>query len=805
MVYETPAEQLRRDCNPEELGFATTEDVQPLVGIIGQERALQALRFGLGMKGQGFNICAVGRAGTGRTSAVMSFLKELAKDTPLPPDWCYVHNFSDPYSPRAIRLPAGWGRLLRSDMQTFVKELYTRIPSAFESEQYAQRRGAIARSFENQRQSTVATIDELARQRGFVIHSSPQGLTLLPLLDGRAMTEQEFNSLKDEQRREIVAKRAETEAELGVAFKKMQLAEKRTQEQLQELDRQVALAAIDPLLGELKQKYEGSEQVISYLEKARDDILGNLTEFRREDEPKATTQVSSRSPTVWLRRYEVNVIVDNSQLQGAPVLSELNPTFCNLFGRIEREAEGGALVTDFTMLKGGAVHQANGGYLVLPLERLLANPLAWDGLKRALRSSQVVIEDIAERMGGVPAKSLRPEPIPLDVKVILIGEPGPYYLLYHTDPDFGELFKVRAQFDVDMPRDAENVRAYAAFVSARCHAEQLRHFRRDAVARIVEYGSFLAEDQERLSTHFGAVADVVREANSYAAQDGATYVTAAHVQKAIEGRVYRSNLLEQRIRDTMLRGTVLIDTDGEVVGQVNGLTLVGVGDYVFGHPARITVSVGQGRDGVLDIEREADLGGRIHTKGVLILNGYLVRKYAQDKPLTVSARLAFEQSYSEVEGDSASCAELCALLSALADLPCKQGIAVTGSVNQWGQVQAVGGVNQKVEGFFELCRARGLTGRQGVIIPRSNLRNLMLKGDLVDAVKAGLFHVYPVDNVDQAITILTGFEAGMPDAEGKYAAGTVHGRVDAKLRAFSETEKPRKDASDSKAQSGEEP
>ena len=477
-------------------------------------------------------------------------------------------------------------------------------------------------------------------------------------------------------------------------------------------------------------------------------------------------------------------MVDNSEVQGAPVLIELNVTYNNLFGRIEREAAFGALVTDFTMLKAGALHRANGGYLVLPVAGLLANPLAWDGLKRALRSRQISIEDVAERTGAVPVKSVRPEPIPLKVKVILIGDPSSYHFLYHADPDLEELFKVKAHFDVSMDRNPENVHAYVAFFSALCRKENLRPLQRDAAARLVEYGSFLVEDQEQLSTHFAQIADIVREANLYAGQDSAAHITREHVQRAIDERVHRSDMLQQRLREDMLKGTTLIDTDAAVVGQVNGLSVLSLGDYEFGFPTRITATVGLGREGVLDIDREADLDGPVHTKGVLTLSGYLIHQYAQDKPLTLSAHLTFEQSYNEVDGDSASSSELYALLSALAELPIQQGIAVTGSVNQHGQVQAIGAVNEKLEGFFELCKARGLTGRQAVIIPRSNVRNLMLNEELVRAVQAGMFHVYAVESVDQGITILTGVEAGVRAADGQYPPGTVHARVDARLRAL---------------------
>jgi lon-related putative ATP-dependent protease len=786
MDHEVPIEKLRNDCDPQEFDFVATDSVEPLVGIVGQERALRALQFGLSMDNEGFNIYVAGWPGTGRTSAVTSFLDEVAKGKPTPPDWCYVNNFVDPYCPRAIRLPPGQARQFNHDVQALVSEIRGRVPLALESEEYTQKREALMAALDEQRRAIFATAERAAQQRGFVIQTSPSGLALVPLKDGRAMTEEEFTSLGEEQRREIVSRRMPAESEVGTTMKQARLAEKRAEEQLQELEREVALSVIRPLVDELKEKYQASVDVVSYLTAVQDSVRDNLTVFRgQEQETPATPEPEEGTAALW-RQYEVNVMVDNSEVHGAPVLIELNVTYSNLFGRIEREAEFGALVTDFTMLKAGALHSANGGYIVLPVEGLLANPLAWDGLKRALRSRQISIEDVAEGVGAVAVKSVRPEPIPLKVKVILIGDPTSYYLLYHTDPDLEELFKVKAHFDVRMERNPENVHAYVAFFSALCRKENLRPLQRDAAARLVEYGSLLAEDQEQLSTHFAKIADTVREANLYAGQDNAAQITRPHIQRAMDERVHRSDMLQQRMREEMLQGSVLIDTDAAAVGQVNGLSVLSLGDYEFGYPTRITAAVGQGRDGVLDVDREADLDGPVHTKGVLTLSGYLIRQYAQDKPLTLSAHLTFEQSYDEVEGDSASSSELYALLSALAGLPIQQSIAVTGSVNQYGQVQAIGAVNEKVEGFFELCKARGLTGRQGVIIPKSNVRNLMLKEEIVAAAQAGMFHVYAVESVDQGIAILTGVAAGVRVADGPYPPGTVHARVDARLRALVE-------------------
>lgn len=535
----------------------------------------------------------------------------------------------------------------------------------------------------------------------------------------------------------------------------------------------------------MNEKYKDFLEVVKYIENVKNDLLENLAQFLKEPEAPTPFQF------LWMkelpfRRYEVNVIVDNSELKGAPVVVELNPTYQNLFGRMEKEAQFGVLTTDFTMIRGGSLHKANGGYLVLRVEVLLQNPLSWDSLKRALTSRKVAVEEPGERLGFISIKGLKPEPIPLNVKVILIGNPLLYQMLYIYDMDFLELFKVKADFDTIMNRTEENMRKYAAFVCAFCRKENLRHLDASAVAKVVEYSSRIAEDQEKLSTRFAEIADIIREANFYATQENAKNVTADHVKKAIEEKVYRSNLIQDKIKDMIKRNFLLIDTEGEAVGQVNGLSVIGLGDFAFGRPSRVTASIGMGKEGIIDIEREARLGGPIHTKGVMILSGYLAEKYAQDKPLSLSARLVFEQSYEEIEGDSASSTELYAILSALSGLPIKQNIAVTGSVNQKGEIQAIGGVNEKIEGFYEVCKAKGLTGKQGVLIPESNVQNLMLKEEIIDAVKAGKFHIYSVKTIEEGIEILTGVEAGSRRSDRTFEEKTVNYLVNERLKEIAE-------------------
>jgi len=787
VTNEVAPDKLRHVCHPSQLGFETTAQVRPSAAILGQECALRALRLGLNTRSVGFNIYVSGQSGTGRTTAVMSFLAEAARERPVPADWCYINNFHDPYHPKAIGLPAGRGNGFRQDMATLVNEIGKRIPQLFEGEQYSERREAIQDALERERQRILADLARTAQQSGFFLQVSPTGLTLVPLLGDRPMTEEEFAKLDRAEQQQIVAQRGGVETQVGAAMKRVQALEKQAREKVQDLQDEVVLSALRPLVDELRDAYKDSPDVLAYLDAVQSDLLQNAAAFAVvQERPPNTPDSAAQRAAFNLRRYAVNVVVDNSQTDGAPVIAELNPSYDNLFGRIEREAEFGTLVTNFTMLKAGTLHRANGGYLVLPVEELLSNAGAWEGLKRALRSRQIVIEEGPERTGGIPVKGVRPQAIPLDIKVILIGGPGSHLLLHDRDPDFRELFKVKADFDVSMQRTPQNVQDLMGFVSALCEREGLHPLRCEAAARIVEYASWLAEDQERLTTHFGDIADVVREADCYAGQDSAAHIAEQHIQRAIQQRIERSNLMQRHLLDEIAEGALQIDTDGQVVGQVNGLYVMDVGDYEFGGPRRITASVGMGKEGVLDIEDHVHLAGPVHAKGGLILVGYLNSRYAQDKPLNLSASIVFEQSYHQVEGDSASCAELCALLSALSGLPINQSLALTGSVDQLGRVQAIGAVNEKIEGFFELCRARGLHGKHGVIIPRTNVRNLMLKEEVVQAVRDGRFHVFAIDSVDEAMQLLTGVQVGERGPDGAFPEGTLNAMVDARLCKLTE-------------------
>jgi len=787
MVNELPAEKLRKECDASFMRCDSTRQLAPLQGIIGQERAVRALKFGLGIRERGFNIYVAGFPGTGRTTAVKNFVEEIARSEPAPPDWCYINNFSNQYEPKALKLPSGKGKEFRDDVKSLIENIRAALPKAFESDEYTRKREATLQGLENQRKELINQLNAKVQQEGFVIQNTPIGLLLIPVIKGKPVNENEFLTLPQKIKGAIQEKRERLESELRNAMRQLSDMEQKIHDELKKLNSDVALYAIGHLVNALMEKYKGTPEVTAYLQNVQNDIIENLAQFVTRGAP----QQQLPFPAPWMKedpfkKYEVNVIVDNSNVKGAPVVIESNPTYQNLFGRTEKEVQFGALITDFTMIRGGALHKANNGYLIVPVEELLRNPFAYDGLKRALKTERITIEELEARYGFISTKSLKPQPVPLNVKVILIGNPYLYQQLFSLDMEFIELFKVKAEFDTTMPRTDENVQQYAAFVCTLCKKENLKHLDGLGLAKLVEYSSRLAEDQQKLSTRFAEVADVVREANFYATQEKSEQATGKHVKKAIEERIYRSKLIQEKIQEMIQRGVLLIDTDAEKVGQVNGLSVTGLGDFAFGTPSRVTTSIGLGREGVIDIEREAKMGGPIHTKGVLILSGYLNEKYARDRPLSLSARLVFEQNYGGVEGDSASSTELYAILSALSGLPIKQSLAVTGSVNQKGEVQAIGGVNEKIEGFFEVCKAKGFTGKQGVMIPGSNVQNLMLKEEIVDAVKAGQFHLYAVKTIDEGMEVLTGVKAGERREDGTFENGTVNHKVDTRLKNMAE-------------------
>lgn len=793
--------QLRLTTSPSDVACEHTGELTPLAGIIGQERAVRALRFGLGIKARGFNIYLAGAPGTGKTTAATDYLRASARTEPTPPDWVYVHNFADPYQPRALQLPPGKGRQFAGDVAHLIERIQAELPKAFESAPYTEQRGEIAEKLSDRRRELLSRLTQQAKERDMAIQATPAGFVIVPVRDDKPLSDDEVEGMSEEERADLSRRRDEVEAELKAFLGDMRTAEKFAAEEISKLDREVAVYAIGHLVDELVAKYADIEGAGDYLRALEEDVIDKQALFRGighgEDEGRQrqeqTRDIFGRD--VRFRRYEVNVIVDNSMVLGAPVVIELNPTFTNVFGKIEKEAQFGALTTDFTLIRPGALHRANGGYLVVPAREVLTNLFTYQTLKLAARSREIAIEEVAERLGLTTTKSLRPEPIPLDVKLVMIGDSYLHFLLHAYDPDFGELFKVKAEFGTTMDRTPANTAEYAAFVCTVCEKEGLRHLRAAAVAELIDHSARLAGDQLKLTTEFSEIADLIREADYWAGMDGVPLISKEHVERAIDEKHHRSNLIEERLRELVAQGVILIQTQGARAGQVNGLSVLSLGDLSFGSPARITATVGIGRAGVLDIEREARLGGPIHTKGVLILGGLLTERYARDIPLSLSARLVFEQSYGMVEGDSATLGETCALLSALSGVPIKQSIAVTGSLNQKGQVQAIGGVNEKVEGFYATCKlmagsalggAGKLEGTQGVIIPESNVRHLMLKGEVVDAAREGRFHVWPVSTLDEAMELLTGMPAGELGPDGSYPEGTINALVVRRLAELAE-------------------
>jgi len=794
-VKPLDARALYQCCEPEQFAFETTAELEDLTEIIGQPRAVEAVRFGIGIEQEGYNIFALGPAGTGKRSLVRQFFEQRAASEPVPSDWCYVNDFKEPHKPCALRLPPGKGVELRQDMEDLAEELRAALSAAFESEEYQTRRQVIEEGFNERQQEAFEEIRQLARERGLAVLRTPAGFVFAPVRDGEVLSPQEIQELPEEQGKRLEAGVEALQEELQKILRRMPRWQREIRERVRELNRDITNFAVGGLIDEVRQKYTDLPGVVEYLNAVRKDVIENVRDFLAREERQQTARQSTSIPLPAsgsqtgppsLRRYQVNLLVDHSDSKGAPVIYEDNPTYQNLVGRVEHMAQMGALLTDFNLIKPGVLHRANGGYLMLDARKVLLQPYAWEGLKRALQSRQVRIESPGQMLSLSSTVSLEPEPIPLDVKVALFGAPLLYYLLSARDPDFGELFKVAADFDARMDRNSDNQLLYARLIGSLAHKDGLRLFDRTAVARIIEHSARVVGDAEKLSARMQGVADLLREADYWAGEAGHDAVTAADVQWAIDAQIYRSDRLRERIQEGILRGTILIDTEGAKVGQVNGLSVIQLGDFAFGRPSRITARVWMGKGEVMDIEREVELGGPIHSKGVLILSGFLGARYATYRPLSLSASLVFEQSYSGVEGDSASSAELYALLSAIAQVPIKQSLAVTGSVNQHGQVQAIGGVNEKIEGFFDLCKARGLTGEQGVLIPASNVKHLMLRQEVIEAVAEGQFHIYPIETVDQGIEILTSMAAGEPDEEGNYPEATFNGLVQAQMVKLAE-------------------
>jgi predicted ATP-dependent protease len=799
---ELTPDELTFICDPNQFEFETTDDLPDLHKIIGQDRAVRAIEFGVEIPSYGFNIYAMGPAGTGKTTTVRRFLDRKVPQEAVPEDWCYVNNFVDPKRPRAIQLPAGYGKQLYEDMAEFIRDLRRAIPTSFESDDYQHQAEAIVREMEQTRNVTLKQLDAEASRRGFALMQSAMGLVVAPVVDGQTVGPEQYAQLPDDVKSNFEVHRQDLQYELDHAMREVRTLEKKAKEKIRALDREVAGFVVGDYIHELKEKYTTFSEVIEYLEEVQKDIVENVADFRQEMETEESSQAdpatsqSPGHPDDPFSRYGVNVIIDHSRSEGAPVVYETNPTYRNLVGRIEQEVRFGVLTTNFTHIRAGCLHQANGGYLVVNARDLLNYPFAWDALKRAIKNQEIRTEMMEETLPAVVTTALEPEPIPFQAKVILIGDVGTYYTLYDLDEDFRKLFKVRADFGYTMDRSSEAVHSYAEFIASRLRADGLLPFDRTAVARAIEFGVRIVEDKEKLAARFVDVVEVIQEASHWASHNDHQVVTGADVDQALEERQYRVNHREEQLQERILEGTIRVQTEGKVVGQVNGLTVLSMADYEFGIPARISAQTYMGRGGVIAIDREANLAGNIHNKGVLILQGYLGGKYAQKKSLNLSASLTFEQNYNRIEGDSASSTELYALMSSLSGLPIRQDLAVTGSVDQQGRIQAIGGATFKIEGFFDVCRARELTGTQGVLIPADNVRHLVLRRDVVQAVREGEFHIYAVQTVDQGIELLTGVPAGEADEEGNYPKGTVNYLVQQKLLQMAEEKADEKDEED---------
>ena len=777
-IQELGASELYHACNPADIPFDSTAEAANHLEILGQSRALDAIHFGVGIEKEGYNLYLAGSTGLGKQTALRRAIAERAAAMPTPPDWCYVNNFDQVQKPRALRLPSGRGRRLREGMERLVKDLSHALPTAFESEEYRTRAQEITHEFEEREEKAFAALGEKAKDRGIALIPTPSGYTLAPVRDGQPLGSDDFEKLSDKDKERIQRIVEELKEELRATIRQIPAWNKESAEKFDALNREFAELTVEQCIGDLREAFADLPDVLEHLEVVKRDVVAHKDDFLPVETKKGA---SKGSPARELQRYEINVLVDNGETEGAPIIHEANPNYHNLIGRIEHLAQMGTLITNFTLIKPGALHRANGGYLLLDVVKVLTSPFAWEGLKRVLRAAEIRIESLEQMLSLVSSISLEPEIIPLQIKVVLMGDRLLYYLLHQYDPEFQLLFKVSADFSESFERTPETTAAYARLIAALAQQEQLRPIDRQGVAQLIEYSSRAVEDGERMSLHMGQLTDLLREADYWAGQEACEQVLARHVERAADARVRRADQLRERIYDEIQRGTLLIDTEGRKVAQVNGLSVLQLADYSFGQPSRITATARLGEGEVVDIERESELGGRIHSKGVLILSSCLAHRYALEWPLSLSASLVFEQSYGMVEGDSASAAEFCALLSAIAGIPLSQNLAVTGSINQLGQVQAIGGVNQKIEGFFDVCRARGLTGDQGVIIPQANVKHLMLRRDVREAAEAGQFHVYPVDQVDEVMEILAGIPAGLTDEDGSYPEDSVNGRVQRRL------------------------
>lgn len=789
-MEELKPENLKNVCSCEKFTFTSTNEVQPLINIVGQDRAIRAIETGLNTKADGFNIFITGPTGTGRNTTIKAILEERAKKEEIPNDWCYVYNYSDPNSPNAISLKPGEGSKFKRDMSNFINIAKERILKAFESEEYDDEKNKITNNINEKSIALSDEINKIAMQLGFQVTYSPAGVFTIPIVDGKPIKPEEYQKLPEEKKTEIEKNRQILQNEINAAIKKGQQLERELREKLDELDEKIGLFAIEGLIDDLKQKYSHNDEILAYLDNVKNDIIENINFFKNLDKakkPASEFDPESRSYSLFFQRYSVNLMVDNKETKGAPVIFELNPTYYNLFGSLEYRQEFGSWTTDLSLIRGGSFLKANGGYIVLQAMDVLNSLFVWDTLKRTLKSKKLVIENLEEQIKIIPTVSMKPEPIPVSVKVILVGSSYVYSVLFSYDDDFRKLFKIRAQFDYEMERNDETEGLYASFISSRCReAGKGVHFSSDGIAEVIEYGSRLAEDKYKLTTQFSNIVDIVNESIQWALRQDRNIVTKDDVRKTIEEKKYRSNLIEEKIQEMIKDDLVHIDVSGTEIGQINGLSVLSTGEYEFGRPSRITATSSIGRGNVINIEKESKLSGPIFDKGVMVISSYLSSKYCNNKPFPLSVTICFEQSYEGVEGDSASAAELITILSSISEIPIRQDLAITGSVDQHGNIQPIGGVNYKIEGFFNICKEKGLTGKQGVVIPIQNVRHLMLSDEVINAVKEGKFHIYSISNINEGLEIFSGMKAGEQNQDGTFPDGTFNKIVNDKLMNYIE-------------------
>ncbi|WP_120190945.1 Lon protease family protein [Ammoniphilus oxalaticus] len=773
---QVPAAQLRGDIKADDFPFETTNEIESLSDVVfGQKRAERASEFGLKVKQPGYNLFLVGPSGSGKSAYALAKVTEMAEDGQAPNDWCYVYNFESPDHPLAISFPAGQAAQFKQTIETLIKDIERNARAAFASEEFEKKRKSVHKTFNDQAEEIWKQLEQYAKDQNFGVEKTQQGYLTVPLRFGRPISKEEFKAMPEAEQDELNQKGKEVEAEVTEAARRIELVERQLEEEYDKLKKKMAREAVNDLFAALLDLYADNEKVLTYLTKMHDDVSENYRLFQGSDGSEENFLFPFVESKVRSTRYQVNVFVDRSKLTGAPVVFETNPSYHNLFGKVEYRGSFGSMSTDFTMIKPGALHTSNGGYLIVQAAELLANPLSWIMLKRTLKTRQIRIENVLEEQALVSTAGIKPEEIPLDVKVVMIGSAHLYHLLAQWDEDFHKIFKVKVEFDTDMEKSAEHIQDFASFVKRYTEESGLLPFHRGALASLMNYSSRLAGDQRKLSTRFHDITKIIVESSFWAEQAEALVVEEAHLRQALDEQEYRSSRIAERIREMIADGTLMVDTEGEVVGQINGLAVLQTGDYMFGQPHRITAQTYLGRKGILNIERETSLSGQLHDKGLLILSGYLNGKFAQERPLPISASVTFEQTYSMIDGDSASSTELYALLSSLSQTGIKQGIAVTGSVNQKGEIQPIGGVNEKIEGFFYVCAAKGLTGEQGVIIPHQNVKNLGLKADVAEAIERGQFHVWSVETIEQGIEMLTG-----------ESAETIFARVEQRLNQMFE-------------------